>query len=70
VAEKRGETVMANKLREISPEDYLFCYLGDPAFEKKLKVNDAVNKREDIERFSDILAKLRLAKIWVDGTLL
>lgn len=70
VAEKRGETVMAKKLREISPEDYLFCYLGDPEIKKKLKTTDAINKHEDTERFTQILAKLRLAKIWVDGTLL
>lgn len=68
-AEKREETILANKLREISPEDYLFGYLGDPEIEKKLKASDAINKREDVERFSQIVAKLRLEKIWVDGTL-
>ena len=54
----------------MSPEDYLFCYLSDPEIEIKLKESDAINKPEDIERFADIVARLKLEKIWVDGTLL
>ena len=69
-AEKRAERILASKLRGMSPEDYLFCYLSDPEIEKKLKASGEINKPEDIERFADIVTRLKLEKIWVDGTLL
>lgn len=68
-AEKREETILASDLRQISPEDYLFSFLGDPEIAKKLKIKSKINTPEEIERFSDIIIRLKLRKIWVDGTL-
>ena len=69
-AEKRKKKSRANELRQMGPEDYLFGYLSDAEFEKRIKQSREANKPEDIERLTSILVKLRQEKAWVNGTLL
>ena len=69
-AEKSKKENRANELRQMSPEDYLFGYLSDAEFEKRISQSSEVNKPEDVERLTSILVKLRQEKAWVNGTLL
>ncbi|MGD0646202.1 MAG: hypothetical protein ABSA75_14970 [Candidatus Bathyarchaeia archaeon] len=69
-AEKRKKKNRANELRQMSPEDYLFGYLSDAEFEKRINQSREANKPEDVERLTSILVKLRQEKAWVNGTLL
>ena len=69
-AEKRKEKNRANELRQMSPEEYLFDYLSDAKFEKRIYQSSEANKPEDVERLTSILVKLRQEKAWVNGTLL
>ena len=54
----------------MSPEEYLFGYLSDAEFEKRINQSSEANKPEDVERLTSILVKLRQEKAWVNGTLL
>jgi ABC-type Zn uptake system ZnuABC Zn-binding protein ZnuA len=67
-AEKRHETKHSNELKEMSTEDYLFCYFSDPELEGRLKRDLKQSKQEEIKRLSDVLAKLKLEKIELERT--
>jgi len=67
-AENRYESERAEELRKMNSEDYLFRYLSDPIIKKKLDESES-NKPEDTERLVSIVSKLRLEKVWVNGTL-
>jgi len=67
-AENRHESERSDGLRKMNSEDYLFRYLSDPSIKKKLEESDS-NKPEETERLVSIVSKLRLEKVWVDGTL-
>ena len=69
-AEKRKNKNRANELRQMSPEEYLFGYLSDAEFEKRINQSREANKPEDVERLTSILERLRQEKAWVNGTLL
>ena len=69
-ANKRLEEGRAGELKEMSAEDYLFCYLNDPGIEKRLQEDIAASKPEDAERLMSVVTKLKLERIWLDGTLL
>ena len=67
-AENRHESERADELRKMDSKDYLFRYLSDSSIKKKLEESNS-NKIEDTERLVSIVSKLRLEKVWVDGTL-
>ena len=69
-AGKRTKRNRVNELRQMSSEEYLFGYLSDAEFEKRINQSSEANKPEDVERLTSILAKLRQEKAWVNGTLL
>jgi hypothetical protein len=69
-AEKSKKKNRATELRQMSPEEYLFGFLSDAEFEKRISQSTEVNKPEDVERLTSILVKLRQEKAWVNGTLL
>jgi hypothetical protein len=56
--EKKHETKLANKLKKLSAEDYLFYYFNQPKIEERLKKEMEQNKSEEGKRLSLILAKL------------
>ena len=43
-------------------EEYLFVYLSDAEFEKRVNKSSEANKPEDVERLISILVKLRQEK--------
>jgi len=67
-AENRHESGLAEELKKMNSADYIFRYLRDPSIKKKLEESNS-NKPEDTERLVSIVSKLRLEKVWVDGTL-
>jgi hypothetical protein len=69
-AEKRHKTRHANKLKEMSAEDYLFYYFSNPGMEERLKKEVEQNKSEEAKRLSFILAKLKLEYFRLDRTLI
>jgi hypothetical protein len=69
-AEKRKEKNRATEIQQMSPEEYLFGYLNDAEFERRINQSSEANKPEDVERLTSILVKLRQEKAWMNGTLL
>lgn len=69
-AEKTQQKKRANELKQMSAEDYLFYYFNDPKLDRKLNKDIEQNKKEEIERLSFILAKLRMENVNVKRTLL
>lgn len=67
-AEKRHERKRANELKEMSVEDYLFCYFNDPEIEGRLKKEMEQSKSEEVKRLSFILAKLKMENLWLERT--
>jgi len=68
--EKRLEKGRAGELKEMSAEDYLFCYLNDPGVEKRLQEDIASSKPEDVMLLTRVRTKLKLESSWLNGTLL
>ena len=69
-AEKSHKTRHANKLKEMSAEDYLFYYFSNPEIEERLRKKAEQNKSEEAKRLSFILAKLKLEYFRLDRTLI
>jgi hypothetical protein len=67
-AEKRHERKRANELKEMSVEDYLFCYFNDPENEGRLKKDMEQSKSEEVKRLTFILAKLKLENLRLERT--
>lgn len=68
-AEKRHKVKLANELKEMSFEDYLFCYFNDPEIEARLKKDTDQSKSEEVKRLSFILAKLKLENLILKRTM-
>jgi hypothetical protein len=67
-AEKRHKTKHANKLKEMSVEDYLFYYFNKPKIEGRLKKEMEQSRSEEAKRLSLILTKLKLENLRLERT--
>jgi hypothetical protein len=67
-AEKRYKTKNVNELKEMSMEDYLFYYLGDPRIEGRLRKEMKQSRSQEAKRLSLILTKLKLENLRLERT--